>query len=56
MFSQAETNAQLIAAAPELLEACKCVIRFFKQENTFSEDRQFIEKAISKAENISTKV
>ena len=57
--SKAETNAILIAAAPELLEACKEVQAVFKQWNEdddpttvlewYSNATAICEKAISKA-------
>lgn len=44
----AEANAALIAAAPELLEACKMILPYLQSNNGYGADQ--IEAAIAKAE------
>lgn len=53
--NEREANAYLMAAAPDLLEACKSVLETWDRHNVpidayLSRDRQKIEDAINKAE------
>lgn len=45
-----ESNARLIAAAPELLEACKFALDHLDPSNGAEECREQVKKAIAKAE------
>ena len=45
-----EANAQLIASAPELLEACKKALRDFPDYYHYNDVRKKIKQAITKAE------
>ena len=44
-----EGNAKLIAAAPELLEACERALQVLEQENIFGQARLLLAVAIKKA-------
>ena len=44
-----EGNAKLIAAAPELLEACERALQVLEQENIFGQARLLLALAIKKA-------
>ena len=47
---EAEANAQLIASAPELLEACKEALKYFDQIDFRGANARQLTKAIAKAE------
>lgn len=51
-WEEAEANARLIAAAPDLLNACKLALRFFSNDSGSNIDicKNYIEQAIQKAE------
>lgn len=44
-----EANNKLIAAAPELLEACERALKVLEQENIFGQARLLLAQAIKKA-------
>ena len=50
---QTEANARLIAAAPELLEACNRCLDFINIHHTGTMLREMLETAIAKAEGRS---
>lgn len=47
--SEIEANAKLVAAAPELLEACERALQVLEQENIFGQARLLLAVAIKKA-------
>ena len=48
-FEETEANAKLIAAAPELLEACQRALQVLDSENIFGQARLLLAVAIKKA-------
>lgn len=46
---EAEANARLIAAAPDLLEACRMAYRFYRQFNRLSNNEDEIFQAVKQA-------
>lgn len=47
----AEANARLIAAAPELLEACKAIFDYYDEDDLMVGDIEKLRAAIAKATN-----
>lgn len=48
-YKQGIANAKLIAAAPELFEACERALEILEQENIFGQARLLLAVAIKKA-------